>query len=609
MGLLFLIDKEFQKNFIDEFITIFDDDVKWNERLQKHINNDKEFEDILLKRSNSLRNNFKKNEELFKKLLFKIDEPLKKNDALALFSIIKHLFTDCYDDFKLYYSVIDIIYPYFEKKNDINRLIPLNHVLGFEINDFITSTYHKGILDNTYNYKEVIKYRNHYKDLQYRARRTIIASYYNLMLITIDDNNGRITKEAINYYLEYKDLYDNYISKIDGKKKDILEYNDRIKYAVGGTFLLDAKIDKNDLKIIEELINDTISGDYKTQNTIGFGQVYAAKFQLDYLNGVITGNELVELGLGFLDDIKDPNYNDIDECGIVLEDIINVSNSIFYAFDVTDYSESKKKEIAKKLNIRIKNILTSIPYGTYNSFINLLCCDWYIASHKYMDSFKEKYDVLANIIFSRQPITLIHSLMVKEFSIILAKALYEYDKSLFDGLFNNLDELLEFVGYAAVLHDVGKMTICNTINTQYRQLTNEEFALIKAHPSNGKLILGDDPDFNKYEDIIIGHHKFYNNKGGYPLEFDREKSKYKIIIDIVTIADCSDAATDILGRNYAKGKTYDVLLEEFKKDSGIRYNPIIVNLISNNEKLKEELTHLSTEGRISLYREIFKKYY
>ena len=50
---------------------------------------------------------------------------------------------------------------------------------------------------------------------------------------------------------------------------------------------------------------------------------------------------------------------------------------------------------------------------------------------------------------------------------------------------------------------------------------------------------------------MIGHHKDYDGKNGYPVYFDKTKSKYKIIIDLIRIADAIDAGTDCYGRNYS----------------------------------------------------------
>ena len=99
--------------------------------------------------------------------------------------------------------------------------------------------------------------------------------------------------------------------------------------------------------------------------------------------------------------------------------------------------------------------------------------------------------------------------------------------------------------------------------------------------------------------------------GGYPSSFDNTKSDYRIIIDLITIADCLDAATDCFGRNYKHPKSVKEVLIEFEKDSGIKYSPYFVDLLKNNKELiyrlevltqykRAEYMYLAyTKGRIS----------
>ena len=106
---------------------------------------------------------------------------------------------------------------------------------------------------------------------------------------------------------------------------------------------------------------------------------------------------------------------------------------------------------------------------------------------------------------------------------------------------------------------------------------------------------------------MLGHHKWYDGKMGYPMDFDNTKSKYKIAIDIISIADSIDAATDILGRNYTLGKDFDSLLKELEDGAGVRYNPNIVKLISMDEVLKSKLRYLTKYGRERVYYEAYKE--
>ena len=100
--------------------------------------------------------------------------------------------------------------------------------------------------------------------------------------------------------------------------------------------------------------------------------------------------------------------------------------------------------------------------------------------------------------------------------------------------------------------------------------------------------------------MIIGHHKFYDGSAGYPAEFDNTQSEYRVIIDIITICDCIDAATDYLGRNYKNAKTFDEVLRELIAGKRVRYNPDLVELIENSETVQNEIRELVEKSRSEL---------
>ena len=81
----------------------------------------------------------------------------------------------------------------------------------------------------------------------------------------------------------------------------------------------------------------------------------------------------------------------------------------------------------------------------------------------------------------------------------------------------------------------------------------------------------------------------------------------RILIDLISIADSTDAATDHLGRNYSEGKDFSKLLEELKEGSGTRYNPDLVSIICEDKKLQKELEELTSKGRLGLYQQTCKE--
>lgn len=162
---------------------------------------------------------------------------------------------------------------------------------------------------------------------------------------------------------------------------------------------------------------------------------------------------------------------------------------------------------------------------------------------------------------------------------------------------------MEFVYLAALLHDVGKLFCSAVINMQYRKITDIEFQTIKFHPCTGGEILSMIPQLVEFHDIAAGHHRSFDGKTGYPMEFDNTKSPKKVFIDLITICDSLDAAADMLGRNYTTAKTFEQVLAELQAGTGRRYSDVLVDFISSSGTLKEELTKLIGEDRGQVYYE------
>ena len=87
---------------------------------------------------------------------------------------------------------------------------------------------------------------------------------------------------------------------------------------------------------------------------------------------------------------------------------------------------------------------------------------------------------------------------------------------------------------------------------------------------------------------------------GYPVAFENTESEYRVIIDMITICDCIDAATDYLGRNYKNAKSFDEVLNELIAGKGVRYNPGLVELIESSEIVKRKMRELVETDRLEM---------
>ena len=93
---------------------------------------------------------------------------------------------------------------------------------------------------------------------------------------------------------------------------------------------------------------------------------------------------------------------------------------------------------------------------------------------------------------------------------------------------------------AALLHDIGKLGISNTILDKPGKLTAEEFALIRLHPVYSAEILRGIPAFADLASVAEGHHERLDGKG-YPNALSGDAINLET--RIVTTADIFDALT------------------------------------------------------------------
>lgn len=230
---------------------------------------------------------------------------------------------------------------------------------------------------------------------------------------------------------------------------------------------------------------------------------------------------------------------------------------------------------------------------------------------------KERIHFLNSLCVSTQISTYAHSVHVAKLAETLMEGILKYKPELLIGTFGDAQvsailkhkkNYLKFIHDAAMYHDLGKNSICSVVNNDYRPLTDSEFSIIKLHPDLGLKFLKLAPALEKFHDTTLGHHKWYNGQGGYPMSFDNTKSPVRFMIDVVTLSDCLQAATERLGRNYKMDKTMDVVMQEFRQESGTRYNPDLVAFIDEHEDIKNKLAYLIEDGWLNIYYNIYTNY-
>jgi GAF domain-containing protein len=176
------------------------------------------------------------------------------------------------------------------------------------------------------------------------------------------------------------------------------------------------------------------------------------------------------------------------------------------------------------------------------------------------DTFYATSSALAEAIETRDPYTGGHTRRVLEYCLAIAKELK---------LSGPETEVLRL---SAVLHDIGKIGIEDSILKKNAPLNHDEQTIMKLHPEMGVEILKHVPHL---KDIIPGmlHHHERIDGLGYPHRMAGEA--IPLSAKIISVADTYDAMTTT--RPYRTGLHPESALGEIKKHSGRQFDPLVVD--------------------------------
>ena len=135
-------------------------------------------------------------------------------------------------------------------------------------------------------------------------------------------------------------------------------------------------------------------------------------------------------------------------------------------------------------------------------------------------------------------------------------------------------EELETLRISALLHDVGKIAIDDSILKKPAALTNDEFEIMKTHPQKGYKIMSQIPAMKEFLPGMYMHHEMVNGKG-YPQGLTDKDIPLQA--KIVSVADTFDAMT--IDRPYQKGMLLSDALERIQTFVGTRYDPSVVSAL------------------------------
>ena len=177
---------------------------------------------------------------------------------------------------------------------------------------------------------------------------------------------------------------------------------------------------------------------------------------------------------------------------------------------------------------------------------------------------------LANAIDAKDSYTIGHSSRVSQYSVRLAKAL-GWDS-----------ERVDNIKYSALLHDIGKIGVPDSILNNPRRLTDVEYEIIKSHTTMGGDILKDRTMIRSAEDVARSHHERFDGSG-YPRGLKGENISEEA--RIVAIADAFDAMSSnrVYRRRCDKGHIRNELVEGTSRQFDPQFADVFINLLDNGQ--------------------------
>ncbi|OGA36588.1 MAG: response regulator [Betaproteobacteria bacterium RIFCSPLOWO2_12_FULL_64_23] len=181
-------------------------------------------------------------------------------------------------------------------------------------------------------------------------------------------------------------------------------------------------------------------------------------------------------------------------------------------------------------------------------------------------------EALAEALDAREGETGLHSKRVACHTLVLAKH------------FTDDPQRLHQVYWGALLHDIGKIGIPDSVLLKHGSLNDAEWTIMRGHPQIGHHILANAPFLAEAAEIVLSHEERFDGTG-YPRGL--AGSAIPLWARLFAVIDTLDAITS--DRPYRRGASFKVARTELLRVSGTQLDPIAIEVFVAEEATLREM--------------------
>ena len=146
---------------------------------------------------------------------------------------------------------------------------------------------------------------------------------------------------------------------------------------------------------------------------------------------------------------------------------------------------------------------------------------------------------------------------------------------------------LRQVYWGALLHDIGKIGIPDSILLKQGELTEAEWQIMRTHPQIGHRILANAPSMAEAAEIVLTHEERFDGSG-YPRRL--KGPAIPVWARLFAVIYALDAITS--ERPYRKALSFDAARAEILGQSGTQFDPVAVQVFVAEEITLREMVEL-----------------